>query len=195
MRALAIIFVTALMAAPAAAQGRRDSQGIPPGQMPPDGLCRVWYDGRPPGQQPRATNCDEAERVASRNRNARVIYGSDRNDRNDRNGRGVWRDDDRNDRRGGNFGIRSEAYTRGYEDGLQKGREDARGNRDFDPVRHSWYRNANRGYDNNDGSRERYRVIYREAFEDGYQNAYRANDDNRNNRDRRGNGSIFQRWP
>lgn len=194
MRTLAIVFVTALMAAPAAEQGRRDSQGIPPGQLPPDGLFRVWYDGRPPGQQPRATNCDEAERVASRNRNARVIYGSDR-------GRGgIWRDDRRDerrddrrdDRRNGNFGIRSEAYQRGYEDGLQKGREDARGNREFDPVRHSWYRNANRGYDDNDGSRERYRIVYREAFEDGYQNAYRAND---NNRDRRGNGSIFQRWP
>lgn len=175
MRTLAIVFVTALMAAPAAAQGRRDSQGIPPGQLPPDGLCRVWYDGRPPGQQPRATNCDEAERVASRNRDARVIYGVDR-------GRaGVWRNDNRNDRRddrrddrNGNVGFRSEAYQRGYADGLDKGGDDARGNRSYDPVRHSWYRSANRGYDSNDGSRDRYRIVYREAFEAGYRDAFRA---------------------
>lgn len=31
--------------------------GIPPGQLPPPGLCRVWYPGRPPGHQPRAGNC------------------------------------------------------------------------------------------------------------------------------------------
>ena len=35
-------------------------------------------DGVPPGRQPAATNCDQAERIASRNRNARVIYGDDR---------------------------------------------------------------------------------------------------------------------
>ena len=31
--------------------------------------------GVPPGRQPRATSCDQAERLASRDRNARVIYG------------------------------------------------------------------------------------------------------------------------
>jgi hypothetical protein len=98
--ALALVLV-GLTAGPALAQGRgRDKQGIPPGHLPPDGLCRVWYDGVPPGRQPHPTSCYEAERVASRQRNARVIYGrSGRNDapiyRDDRQyPGGVWRGDD-----------------------------------------------------------------------------------------------------
>ncbi len=75
------IAVITLIAGTAFAQGNgRNSarnQGIPPGQMPPAGQCRVWYEGRAPGQQPRATNCNEAERIASRSNTARVIYGSD----------------------------------------------------------------------------------------------------------------------
>ena len=48
-------------------RGRRDrddgyrgyrSLRVPPGHYPPRGACRVWYEGRPPGRQPRATNCD-----------------------------------------------------------------------------------------------------------------------------------------
>jgi hypothetical protein len=31
---------------------------VPPGHYPPRGACRVWYEGRPPGRQPRATSCD-----------------------------------------------------------------------------------------------------------------------------------------
>src|SRR5688572_28444011 len=30
---------------------------VPPGHHPPRGACRVWYEGRPPGRQPRATSC------------------------------------------------------------------------------------------------------------------------------------------
>jgi hypothetical protein len=30
---------------------------VPPGQMPPEGLCRVWIPNRPPGQQPNAAQC------------------------------------------------------------------------------------------------------------------------------------------
>lgn len=32
---------------------------VPPGQYPPAGQCRVWIADRPPGQQARATACDE----------------------------------------------------------------------------------------------------------------------------------------
>src|SRR5262245_32619823 len=32
---------------------------VPPGHYPPPGQCRVWYQGRPPGKQPRATRCDD----------------------------------------------------------------------------------------------------------------------------------------
>lgn len=79
MQKTALVLLLGLwVAVPAAAQGRKDSQGIPPGHLPPPGECRVWYDGRPPGQQPPPTDCREAERIASRDGNARVIYGEDR---------------------------------------------------------------------------------------------------------------------
>lgn len=47
---------------------------VPPGQMPPSGMCRIWIDGVPPGRQPAPTDCNTAER--NRPSNARVIYGN-----------------------------------------------------------------------------------------------------------------------
>lgn len=38
--------------------------GIPPGHLPPPGMCRVWFPGQPPGHQPRARSCERIERVA-----------------------------------------------------------------------------------------------------------------------------------
>ena len=38
--------------------------GIPPGHLPPPGMCRVWFPGQPPGHQPRARSCDRIERMA-----------------------------------------------------------------------------------------------------------------------------------
>lgn len=49
------------------------AEHIPPGQLPPRGMCRVWIDGVPPGQQPAVTDCATAERT--RVANSRVIYG------------------------------------------------------------------------------------------------------------------------
>ena len=37
---------------------------VPPGHYPPPGQCRLWYPGRPPGQQPKAGNCVSITRVA-----------------------------------------------------------------------------------------------------------------------------------
>jgi hypothetical protein len=51
------------------------SDHIPPGQMPPAGMCRIWIDGVPPGQQPAPTDCQTA--VATKPANARVIFGGD----------------------------------------------------------------------------------------------------------------------
>lgn len=51
----------------------RSNERIPPGHLPPRGLCRVWIDGVPPGQQPPVTDCATAER--NRVANSRVIYG------------------------------------------------------------------------------------------------------------------------
>lgn len=57
-------------------RGRRSAaRRVPPGHMPPAGMCRIWIDGVPPGRQPAPTDCSTAERT--RPSNARVIYGSE----------------------------------------------------------------------------------------------------------------------
>jgi hypothetical protein len=58
-------------AAPLAAQTAK-AQGIPPGHMPPAGMCRIWIRGVPAGRQPAPTDCVSAER--NRPANATVIY-------------------------------------------------------------------------------------------------------------------------
>ena len=52
---------------------RRGPHKIPRGHLPPEGMCRVWIDGVPPGRQPAVTDCVTAER--NRTANSRVIYG------------------------------------------------------------------------------------------------------------------------
>ncbi len=173
-------------------QDRRDrraiarEQGVPPGQLPPANLCRVWYDNRPNGQQPAATYCREAELIASRNRNARVIYGENVYCRVSRSLSG-----DRpsiaiaastgcqaaiaippaiacaTPRPGSRTGIAT-AWTR-----------DARMatiTTASTPHVTSWYRSATRGYENEYGSRSSYQTMYREGFEAGYADGYRAAD-------------------
>lgn len=64
-------------------------------------------------------------------------------------------------------------YDIGMRDGFEKGREDA-GDRDrYDPRRHKWYRDADRGFESRYGSRERYKDEYRRGFLAGYEQAYR----------------------
>ena len=194
MRTAAVSLIAlALFAGSAEAQGRgrrANSQGIPPGQMPRAGECRVWYDGVPPGRQPRPTSCREAERVAARDRNARVIYGDDyyngryenggyENDRYENRRTGNTVTDAIRDRIAGNRnsyprsnGANNVAYDNGFRDGLEKGREDRGDNDSFDPVRHSRYRAADRGYDSRYGSRENYKLMYRDGFEAGYAQGY-----------------------
>jgi hypothetical protein len=53
-------------------QGRATSK-VPPGQLPPAGMCRIWIDGVPPGQQPAPTDCQTA--VANKPANARILWG------------------------------------------------------------------------------------------------------------------------
>lgn len=73
---------------------RRKSDRIPPGHMPPAGMCRIWIDGVPPGRQPAPTDCQTA--VATRPANARVIWGGDgttgrANGKFDKNGKGKFK--------------------------------------------------------------------------------------------------------
>lgn len=52
----------------AAPRGRSPSTaatlGIPPGHLPPPGMCRVWMPDEPPGHQPKSRNCSGIERTA-----------------------------------------------------------------------------------------------------------------------------------
>ena len=56
-------------------QSRRD-QIVPPGFFPPAGMCRIWLNDVPPGQQPAPTDCASA--VRNRPSNGKVLFGDDR---------------------------------------------------------------------------------------------------------------------
>ena len=64
------------------------------------------------------------------------------------------------------------AYERGYREGVRRGEEDARHNRAFNIERDGVYRDGDRGYDRNDGSRNAYRDQFRRGYADGYRAGY-----------------------
>ena len=208
MRRSAVLFAAALavgIGSQAQAQWRGDvgrdrnevarRQGVPPGQLPPSNQCRVWYDNRPPGRQPSATSCRQAESIAARDRNARVVYGEDAY-WDGRDGRGNYDPwgaygEDRAVRRDGrvrdpritggtidygrdSYWRNSPAYQNGYRDGLTKGRDDGEDLDRYDATRHGWYRSGTRGYDDDYGSRTDYQARYRQGFEAGYSEGYRV---------------------
>ncbi len=63
-------------------------------------------------------------------------------------------------------------YSKGYEDGLEKGRDDIHHNRRYDPQRHDWYRDGDRGYKREYGPRTDYTAAYRQGFVNGYAAGY-----------------------
>ena len=71
------VTIAATAAVPAGAQRNQltGSDKIPAGHRPPAGMCRIWLDGVPPGQQPAPTDCATA--VRNRPANGRVIFGDD----------------------------------------------------------------------------------------------------------------------
>jgi hypothetical protein len=73
----------------------------------------------------------------------------------------------------GSYGYGNPAFQNGVNEGYEKGVEDARKNRSYDPRRHSWYRSGDRHYEGRYGSREQYKDIYRQGFTDGYDRGYR----------------------
>ena len=94
----------------------------------------------------------------------------------------------------GGYGGRyyGEATERGLREGAQKGREDAKDGDRYDPRRHNWYRDGDRGYNSRDGSRDQYKAAYRDAFERGYEQGYREYGYNRGGY---GNSNGGFRWP
>jgi hypothetical protein len=76
---------------------------------------------------------------------------------------------------GGGGSYASPAFGNGAQDGYEKGLEDARKNRSFDPRRHSWYRSGDRHFEGRYGSRDHYKDVYRQGFQQGYERGYREN--------------------
>lgn len=156
------------IAVPVAAQSRdRGPDEVPRGHRPPPGMCRIWLDGVPPGQQPEPTDCATA--VRERPAGARVIFGDRRgqaeDDRRKTKGaaakgfagenRGARRGDDDDDtlsRRPGTWpqmraaisltrGARTDDVQRWLGDRVATVRYDD-GDRDGRPERAQWYDRA-----------------------------------------------------
>lgn len=75
---LAFFFTMALTAGHSAAAQSRESKKapkIPAESRPPAGMCRIWLDDVPAGQQPAPTDCATA--VKNKPPNGRVIFGDD----------------------------------------------------------------------------------------------------------------------
>src|SRR5215831_20763861 len=68
--------------------------------------------------------------------------------------------------------IERQAFDRGYREGLEQGRNDARHNRRFSYDRHGEWRDADNGYHRGDGNRDFYRANYRRGFEVGYRESF-----------------------
>ena len=80
---------------------------------------------------------------------------------------------------GGWRGVYDEpAYARGYAEGFDKGRDDYDDRDRYDPVGHREYRDGDRGYKDDYGSKELYKQNYREGFREGYEDGYRGTNRN-----------------
>ncbi len=70
--------------------------------------------------------------------------------------------------------VLSPAADNGYRDGLEEGQRAARSGDRYDPIREKRYREGDRGYDRQWGSRDEYAREYRAAFQRGYEAGYRG---------------------
>lgn len=82
--------------------------------------------------------------------------------------------------------VDDRAYSRGYDEGRDRGEADARRNRSFDYRRHDVYRDADEGY--RGGDRNAYRSLFRQGFAAGYDDGFRRYA-------RSGSGYPGQRYP
>jgi hypothetical protein len=69
--------------------------------------------------------------------------------------------------------VDNRAFQYGFDEGRNRGFDDARRGRRQDYDRHRSFRNADQGYRGN-GSRAAYRDAFRQGFVDGYNNGYRS---------------------
>jgi hypothetical protein len=76
------------------------------------------------------------------------------------------------------------AFDRGYREGIERGADDARDGRQFDPERDRVYREGDSGYNSRYGNRDWYRTEFRRGFTSGYRNGYYNA--------RGGNNRVFQ---
>jgi hypothetical protein len=76
-------------------------------------------------------------------------------------------------------GYQEPAFASGFNGGYEKGLSDGRDGDRYDPVRHSDYRNADRGYSSSYGSKDAYKNNYRAGFRQGYEQGYRDGTRNR----------------
>lgn len=63
-------------------------------------------------------------------------------------------------------------YNRCYNDGLDKGKDDVRHGRRYEPTRFGWYCDGDRGCVRAYGPRDDYTTVYRQGFIDGYAAGY-----------------------
>jgi hypothetical protein len=68
--------------------------------------------------------------------------------------------------------VERRAYSNGYKDGFDRGRQDVRSRRPYTFDRYGEYRDADRGYRRSDGDHDVYRRSFRQGFAAGYQDAF-----------------------
>ncbi len=122
----------------------------------------------------------------SRNRDRDKDKDRDRGRHHDRNRDGKLNDEarDRNRNRPhqatrvynsynyGNYQYSSNAYDRGYEEGLRTGASDGRRGQPYDPERSHFYRSGSSGFSSIFGTRGSYQFAYRDGFLRGYEEGY-----------------------
>lgn len=65
------------------------------------------------------------------------------------------------------------ATAAGFNDGYEQGLEDARDGDRYDPIRAKDYRDGDNDYDRRFGTKDQWKVAYREGFRSGYDRGYR----------------------
>ena len=76
--------------------------------------------------------------------------------------------------RGSNY-YRDTAKQTGYQDGQRDGGHDKQSGHSFRPTQMDNYKNADRGYRDDMGDRDRYKLAYREGYSSGYKNGWDTN--------------------